>query len=214
MDGGSRSNGGELQAGGDPILWPSLKAGTFAATAGVLFGGTAGIIRTTTPVLFATASGIQCGILGASYWATRTAVLNAWDTGALTTSDRRKATAIGGGVAGGTAGLLRGPSHVIPGIIVMSGMGYLAQTVYDRLDARHTEQVKNEEENPQKPFWNRIAESKWFPLKTLSDEDYEGILQEKILKLDVEIAMIDDRIQKIQNDAATDKDDISDSKRE
>lgn len=80
------------------------------------------MIRTTTPVLFAVGSGIQCSALGTTFWgkyphkfcitaadsmiATRTAVLNAWNTGDLGTSDRRKASAIAGAISGGTVGAL------------------------------------------------------------------------------------------------------------
>lgn len=36
--------------------------------------------------------------------------------------------------------------------------------------------------------------SKWSPLTPLTDKEYENMLQEKILKLDAEIAMVDDNI--------------------
>lgn len=39
-----------------------------------------------------------------------------------------------------------------------------------------------------------ILASKWSPLKKLTDQEYEKLLEEKILKLDAEIAIIDDNI--------------------
>ncbi|KAF2104925.1 hypothetical protein NA57DRAFT_51717 [Rhizodiscina lignyota] len=179
-----------------PVLWPSLKAGAFAGTAGLLVGGTA--------VFWAPHSGV-IAVHHVIVWsmaekliATRTNVLNAWNTGNLTNSDRRKASAIAGAVAGGTVGAVtRGPSNILPGIIVMSGLGYLGQTVYDKLDARNTEQVAK---GPQEKLWVRMAKSKWSPMKAISDEEYEAMLQEKILKLDVEIALIDERIEEAKKD--------------
>lgn len=36
--------------------------------------------------------------------------------------------------------------------------------------------------------------SKWIPLKKLTDQEYEVILEEKILRVDAEIAIIDEHI--------------------
>ena len=45
-----------------------------------------------------------------------------------------------------------------------------------------------------RPSIVRLTESKWVPLKALSDQQYEEILQEKLLKVEVEISMIDEKI--------------------
>lgn len=37
-------------------------------------------------------------------------------------------------------------------------------------------------------------DSKWSPLKKLTDQEYESLLEEKLLRLDAEIALIDDNI--------------------
>lgn len=37
-------------------------------------------------------------------------------------------------------------------------------------------------------------DSRWSPMKKLTDEEYEHILEEKLLRLDAEIAIIDDNI--------------------
>lgn len=71
----------------------------------------------------------------------------------------------------------------------MSLFGFLGQTAYNKYTARA--------ENPDelKPgFWKRMSEKKFSPVTVLSDEQYAGILQEKLLKVDAEIAIIDDRI--------------------
>jgi hypothetical protein len=36
---------------------------------------------------------------------------------------------------------------------------------------------------------------KWSPMEVLTDERYEEMLQEKLLKIEVEIALVDDRIE-------------------
>ncbi|KAJ4423929.1 hypothetical protein N0V82_001357 [Gnomoniopsis sp. IMI 355080] len=37
-------------------------------------------------------------------------------------------------------------------------------------------------------------DSKWSPMKKLTDKEYENILEEKLLRLDAEIAIIDDDV--------------------
>lgn len=55
-----------------------------------------------------------------------------------------------------------------------------------------TQRLKNNESKPkEKTSW---LDSKWSPMKRLSDKDYEEKLEEKILRLDAEIAIIDENI--------------------
>lgn len=51
---------------------------------------------------------------------------------------------------------------------------------------------------PSKPFLERMAQSKWIPLKSLSDDEYRGILGEKLLSIEAEIALIDDKIEELE----------------
>ena len=81
----------------------------------------------------------------------------------------------------------------------MSGLGYLGQRLYERLDAQNSKQLDSE---PRENIWVRMAKSKWSPMKVLSDEDYGAMLQDKVLKLDVEIALINERIEKIKKDSS------------
>jgi hypothetical protein len=52
--------------------------------------------------------------------------------------------------------------------------------------------------NPSKPLAQRLAESKWIPLRTLSDEEYRGMLGEKLLSVEAEIALLDDKIAELE----------------
>jgi hypothetical protein len=52
--------------------------------------------------------------------------------------------------------------------------------------------------NPSKPLAQRMAESKWIPLRTLSDEEYRGMLGEKLLSVEAEIALLDDKIAELE----------------
>jgi hypothetical protein len=46
---------------------------------------------------------------------------------------------------------------------------------------------------PPSEFWSR-----WSPIKQLSDQDYENILEEKLLRVEADIALIDDRVKELR----------------
>lgn len=78
--------------------------------------------------------------------------------------------------------------------------GYAGQKGYNFLDKKNTEELEEEARlaargEKKKNFMERIAEMKWSPMEVLTDERYEEMLQEKLLKLEVEIALIDEKIE-------------------
>ncbi|KAI8298183.1 hypothetical protein K4K61_011915 [Colletotrichum sp. SAR11_59] len=104
--------------------------------------------------------------------------------GQLSDSSKVKASAVAGGTAGMVGGLIRGPKNIIPGIIVFSIVGGAGQAIVNR-----TQQVSPDAKEKKSFF-----ESSWSPLKKLSDDEYRDMLDEKMLKIDAEIALIDDKI--------------------
>ncbi|OBT83948.1 hypothetical protein VE02_06840 [Pseudogymnoascus sp. 03VT05] len=89
------------------VVSPALQVGSLTGVSGLLFGAVSGVLRSTTPTLFALASGLQWFTLGSTFWATRTLLLH--ELRAETGESARKisASAIAGGVSGGIGGLLR-----------------------------------------------------------------------------------------------------------
>lgn len=57
----------------------------------------------------------------------------------------------------------------------------------------HSEASKMKPKADGPGFWSRIN-----PLRKLTDDEYLEMMREKILKLDVEIALIDDRIAELR----------------
>lgn len=49
-----------------------------------------------------------------------------------------------------------------------------------------------------KPLMQRMAESKWIPLRSLSDQEYRDMLSEKLLSIDAEIALLDEKIEELE----------------
>ncbi|GAB7339118.1 hypothetical protein MBLNU457_5792t1 [Dothideomycetes sp. NU457] len=191
-----RPNGSAAPNGND-LLTPALQVGAFTGIGGVLIGGTAGILRSSPAVLFATISGAQCFALGTTYWYSRSTILRAWDinNGAHPPQERLSASAIAGAIAGSGVGLLtRGPRNVLPGGVMFALFGAGGQYVLNALEERPTDATGD---NVLKKF----ARSKWTPVAVLSDGEYAEMLREKLLKVDVEVALIDDRIGELRKRA-------------
>jgi hypothetical protein len=84
-----------------------------------------------------------------------------------------------------------GRKNVIPGTIMGSLLGFTGQCIYNALDAHNTKSLS---EPVKEPIWRRAMKSEWSPVKALTDEEYSKILQDKLLRVEVDIAVIDDDI--------------------
>ncbi|KAF2225890.1 hypothetical protein BDZ85DRAFT_192682, partial [Elsinoe ampelina] len=169
---------------------------------GFTVGSVAGLFRNASPGLFGLASGIQCFGAGTTFWASRSAVMAAWyrDAKLATPRQRTYASTIAGGFTGVVMGwLTRGKRNVLPGAIMFSIFGASGQGLYNLLDATNSRTLDEGSEKQGMMEW--IAKQKWSPFSILTDAEYENILKEKILKLDVEIALIDDRIGALRTKA-------------
>lgn len=87
-----------------------------------------------------------------------------------------------------------GPRNAIPGAIMFSLFGFLGQTVSNRFD-KSDMPVSDE---PQLNFWQKFASLKWMPVTVLNDGEYENMLRERQLKLEAEIALVDERIEALK----------------
>ncbi|KAL4931991.1 uncharacterized protein BDV17DRAFT_255771 [Aspergillus undulatus] len=174
-------------------LMTSLKVGALSGGAGLVYGGISGVIRSPHPVIHSISRGIHWFAGGTSFWFLRSNILDIYYENKATSKQRTYASTVSGGVAGGAVTRLMG-GRLVPGLIVFSLLGYVGQVSYNALDEWQLEQANK----PSKPFLTRMAESKWVPLKSLSDDEYKGILAEKLLSIDAEIALIDDKIGELE----------------
>ena len=85
--------------------------------------------------------------------------------------------------------------------------GCLGQTAFDALDARHSKQVAYDAQvaaegggKAGKRFWERVVEMKWSPVTALSDEDYGNMLKEKLLRVEAEIALVDEEVERLRGE--------------
>lgn len=105
------------------------------------------------------------------------------------------ASAISGATAGGVGGALRSRRNIIPGMLFFGIAGAVGQKVYD---SRQTTDPAEAEKNLKSSWIN----SRWSPVKVLSDDEYEKLLHEKMLRVSADIAILDESIEAVKMDAA------------
>ncbi|KAL3467801.1 hypothetical protein BJX64DRAFT_123421 [Aspergillus heterothallicus] len=179
------------------ILATSLKVGAVAGPVGLLAGGIRGVLRSRPPVITAIASGVQWFGVGTSFWWLRSNILKIYYEDKATNRQRTYTSTVSMAIAGSSVTkLLNNRVLIIPSAIIFSLCGCIGQASYNAIDNWQLGQANV----PSKPFLDRVAESKWIPLKSLSDDEYRHILSEKLLTIEAEIALIDDKIEELQRD--------------
>ncbi|KAF9629244.1 hypothetical protein BFW01_g10447 [Lasiodiplodia theobromae] len=196
------------------LLASALEVGGLTGAGGVLLGSAQGIVSGSPPVLFAAIAGLQWFTAGSAYWATRSAILNrrglqAWldikrgaspDASEINPSSRTEkvqASTIAGGVSGGiVAAVTRSRSHVIPGVVMFSIFGFAGQHLYELADRKHAASADKRADD--KSWFRKLADSRFSPVKVLSEDEYEQLLRDKLLKVQVELALVDESIEKLR----------------
>ncbi|KAH7083742.1 hypothetical protein FB567DRAFT_529837 [Paraphoma chrysanthemicola] len=86
--------------------------------------------------------------------------------------------------------------------------GWTGQQTYNYLDKRNSRELREQADlksqadyKPKDTLVQKIAKSKWSPMSVLTDEQYEEMLQEKLLRFEAEIALIDERIEGVKKQA-------------
>ncbi|KAL4889499.1 hypothetical protein BDV59DRAFT_205173 [Aspergillus ambiguus] len=168
-------------------LLSSVKVGAASGAAGLVYGGISGVVRSPHPVIHS----LSCGI----HWFAwlRSNILRLHYEDKASSQQRAYVSALSGGIAGGGVTRIMG-GRLLPGVVVFSLLGYLGQSTYNAIDSWQMEQANT----PSKPIMQRIADSKWIPLRNLSDDEYRGILNEKLLSIEAEMALIDEKIEQLE----------------
>lgn len=88
----------------------------------------------------------------------------------------------------------------MPGLVIFSILGYGGQAAFNKIDAW---QMDKKAQAPTRPWAQRMADSKWIPFRNLSDDEYRGILSEKLLSIEAEIALLDEKIEALEKSRPT-----------
>lgn len=85
---------------------------------------------------------------------------------------------------------------MVPGTIMFALFGAAGQSMYNIADARHV--AANTPGALAKRSW---MDSRWSPVKQLTDKDYEKLLEEKLLRVNAQIALVDESIARLEVEA-------------
>ena len=75
------------------------------------------------------------------------------------------------------------------------------------MDARNTRQIQSaaaDNSTKRKTIWQRVVDSKYSPMTRYSDKEYEDLLREKMVRIEAEIALVDEDIEEIQSKTSKD----------
>ena len=80
--------------------------------------------------------------------------------------------------------------------------GYLGQMGWHKVDSRHSEMVSEEVQRREKGIekkrlWDRMMDMRWSPFRALSDEEYKDTLHEKLVKVEADLALVDEQIERL-----------------
>jgi signal recognition particle GTPase len=84
--------------------------------------------------------------------------------------------------------------------MMVSLFGLCGQSFYNAIDSSRME-TDDDTMKEKQSFMKRVAEARWSPMQNLSDKQYESMLKEKLLRIDVEISIIDEKIEELRKQA-------------
>ncbi|OQE27887.1 hypothetical protein PENSTE_c004G01230 [Penicillium steckii] len=181
----------------DPMsnsLASAAKVGAFTGATGLIYGGAAGVIKSPNPLIHSVSCGIHWFACGSTFWWMRSNIIKHHFQDQASPQDRAYVSALCGGLSGGAVTRLMG-GRLVPGLVIFTLLGYGGQSAFNRVDAWQMGRAQT----PSKPLMQRMAESKWIPLRHLSDEEYRSMLNEKLLSVEAEIALLDEKIEQLES---------------
>lgn len=180
---------------GSIISATSYFAGASAIT-GAVFGAGYATLKQRPVVLWTVATGGQWGVLGGSFWFTRSILRQhaqrEHGSQALPLREELAYSTVAGSFSGLIGGAFRGRSNILPGAIFLGLVGLGGQLGYHGLSLMDTEG------RDRRPILDRLSDSKWWPLKSLSDEEYEHDLTEQLIAIEAEVSIIDEKLSALR----------------
>ncbi|KAE9983537.1 hypothetical protein BLS_004119 [Venturia inaequalis] len=216
---------GRPMEGKEYALPGPLAVSAISGGIGLLCGGTATVLQPShqpgiRPSVIVAKFGIEGALLGGAFSSIRWALLETRIKNEITPSTRVYCSSIAGGLSAALAGTIMrkvpltssidnfsrnsGLRPTVLGVLGGTIFGYVGQKGYNSLDRKNTEAITTPIA-PKEPLWRRMVNSKYSPMSVLTNKQYEEILQEKLLRVDTEIAIIDDDIAKLRTESKVEK---------
>lgn len=182
--------------GAGSIISASNYFGGGSAIAGAAYAAGYATLKSRPVVLWTVATGAQWGVLGWSFWFTRSILRqqaqHEHNSSTLPLREELAYSAIAGSFSGSIGGAFRGRGNILPGAIMVGLLGLGGQLGY------HALSIVDTENRDRRPILDRLSDSKWWPLKALSDEEYEHDLTEQLIAIEAEVSIIDEKLRALR----------------
>lgn len=96
--------------------------------------------------------------------------------------------------------MIGGRRNVLPGTIVFAALGAAGQAIYNAADQKKTEEWVEETERKARGEAGKARwwDSKWSPMKVLNDGEYKAMLEDRLLRVEVELGEVDEGIKMLR----------------
>ncbi|OCT44407.1 hypothetical protein CLCR_06233 [Cladophialophora carrionii] len=174
----------------EDIFWkpfvPSLYVGAAAGACGAAYGSIAGtLIQTSSPLAYTSLAAAQWFTTGTTFFYCRSLLLSG-PFSKDKSLHKVAASGIAGSCSGAVAATFLPRGSVVTGSIMLGVIAAVSQTGLNAM------QGSVPFSGVASGFRKKMAALS--PMKSLSDQEYEQLLLDKLLKVDVEIAILDDQI--------------------
>jgi hypothetical protein len=95
---------------------------------------------------------------------------------------------------------LGGRDNIIPGAVMGSISGAAGQWSYNMYQKRKEQTAASPPAKTETSLFDRMLTSPYSPVRRISDQDWEKVIGDKMLQVDVEIALIDDQIAALKKE--------------
>jgi hypothetical protein len=97
---------------------------------------------------------------------------------------------------------LGGRKNVVPGMVMFAVFGAAGQGIWNySATRRNMEEEKLRAGGGDKGLQNSWLNSRWSPVKVLTDEEYGRLMEERLLRVRADLAILDENLERLRKEA-------------
>ncbi|KAL0079895.1 hypothetical protein J3Q64DRAFT_1751672 [Phycomyces blakesleeanus] len=191
----------------DLVQTVATGAGISAVT-GATVGATVAVLTNSPVRTFAISTGLNCGVFGATFFAVRESFLTYQrsknplyglkDSQTRDVDDLVSSTMAGVTTGGLLSAAYRGSRGVIPGSIMFGTFCAGTQLLYSAANRWRQDKILEKESGNEvvaKSIWEYIKMPSWSPIRQLSNDEYNEILDNQLKALEEEMRVIEKELK-------------------
>ncbi|KAI9263241.1 hypothetical protein BDA99DRAFT_559798 [Phascolomyces articulosus] len=193
---------------------------SMAVLAGATTGATVAILRNAPVKQYTISTALNCGVFGATFFIVRETFANHQrsknprfglkDSQTRDFDDLMSSTLAGATTGGLLSAVYRGPRGVLPGALMFGTICAGMQVLYTTGNRWRQEAILGAPEvEEQKSIWDSFTMPSWSPIRMISDDEYEEMLDTRLKTLEMEVKEIERELKQAKNNDKNSKKDRS-----